>query len=270
MTLKKLAEVKFNRSGRLVYLGEQKKIKGKYFVRVLCDCGVEKFVNKFSFNEGKVKSCGCLKKEIGNKSRSHGDSRKHSKFHNLYRRWSDIKTRCYNERSRNYTNYGKKGVRMDSKWRDSYEEFKKWALINGYKEELTIDRIDNDGNYEPDNCRWVDMNVQANNKSNNVIIEIDGIRKNITEWANSYGIEPSLPFARYSRGVRGEEIFSDNKRLTKKWSKEETDFILNNWNKLTDEELSMKLSRSIRAITSKAYEYGLSQTTRESKKRKPI
>lgn len=278
--MKKLGPVNFKRSGRFEYLGEQKKIGGKYHVKVLCHCGVEKFVNKHNFNIGKTKSCGCLKREIGKTSKTHGDSQKSSKYHNLYRRWSDMKTRCYNEESKNYDGYGAKGISVCDKWRNSYTEFKEWALKNGYEKDLTIDRIDYKGDYQPNNCRWVNVDVQANNKSNNLLIEIDGVIKNITEWSNHFGLNPKLPRGRYTRGVRGKDLFSNNKRSSVKWSDKEIKFLLDNWSYMDNEEIAEHLGRSLNSIKFKAYENKLSFKTNnkyksnegeeitESKKRK--
>ena len=193
-----------------------------------------------------------------------------------------MKTRCHNEESKNYDGYGAKGISVCDKWRNSYTEFKEWALKNGYEKDLTIDRIDYKGDYEPNNCRWVNVDVQANNKSNNLLIEIDGVIKNITEWSNHFGLNPKLPRGRYTRGVRGKDLFSNNKRSSVKWSDKEIKFLLDNWSYMDNEEIAEHLGRSLNSIKFKAYENKLSFKTNnkyksndgeemtESKKRNPV
>ena len=105
----------------------------------------------------------------------------------LYKIYMGIKKRCYNENAEMYSYYGGKGIKLCEEWQD-FEPFMKWAQENGYSEELSIDRIDSNGNYEPNNCRWVDAFTQANNKSNNTVLEFAGERKTIAEWARMTGI----------------------------------------------------------------------------------
>ena len=122
-----------------------------------CDCGNKTIVARGNLVGNKTKSCGCLRKETSkNKSTKHG-----LRYCPLYSVWNDMIHRCYNPKCKNYLYYGKRGIAVCDEWRISLENFIKWAEANGYKENLEIDRINNDGDYEPTNCRWI-MRKQNN------------------------------------------------------------------------------------------------------------
>lgn len=135
----------------------------------LCDCGNLTRVTTDDLKRGNTKSCGCLlwevRSELGKRhtkgNLKHGDS----KGVRLYRAWRNMICRCYYSKRRDYKYYGEIGIRVCGKWRKSYPPFKRWALKSGYRENLVIDRINSDGNYEPNNCQWI---TQAENarKSN--------------------------------------------------------------------------------------------------------
>lgn len=133
--------------------------------RCICDCGNECYVNTNNLTSGDTRSCGCLKSELTSKR----NSTHHKSNHRLYAVWSGIKYRCYNKHCRGYENYGGRGISVCDEWLNSFESFYEWAIDNGYDEDAprgkcTIDRIDNDGNYDPSNCRIVDMKTQARNR----------------------------------------------------------------------------------------------------------
>lgn len=130
-----------------------------------CDCGNEITAEGCLLRNGHIKSCGCLRIQIITK---HGYAN-HSRVDRLYRVWKQIKCRCKNPKVKEYKYYGGRGIKLCEEWND-YEVFRKWALSHGYDKDAewgkcTIDRIDSNKNYEPDNCRWVDMKVQQNNKN---------------------------------------------------------------------------------------------------------
>ena len=100
-----------------------------------------------------------------------------------------MKVRCYYTKQVYYKRYGGRGIKVCEEWKNSFESFHEWAIHNGYKEGLSLDRIDNDGNYEPSNCRWVSMKRQNRNRCNNVILEKDGIRIPVIDFFEYLGID---------------------------------------------------------------------------------
>ncbi len=143
----------------------------------MCDCGNEKTLSLSNIGSGQTKSCGCL---LG--------INKHSFKHGLhmtkeYSVWHTMKTRCYNKNAKNYPRYGGRGIHVCDSWKSDPESFVKWCRENGYKEGLQLDRIDNNGPYSPNNCRFVEPKVNANNRGNNVRVEAFGESKTVAEWA---------------------------------------------------------------------------------------
>lgn len=125
-----------------------------------CDCGNHVIVTGGNLRAGRTQSCGCYNSEKSRKRRlKHGLTGKR-----LNRIWKNMKTRCYNPNSNNYKYWGARGITICNEWKNSFEKFMEWALANGYEDNLTIDRIDVNGNYEPQNCRWVTMKIQNNNR----------------------------------------------------------------------------------------------------------
>lgn len=190
MQYNKLDINKLQKYNRLTILSEniEKTLLNKYkhrYVNTLCDCGNKKIILLGHIRSGKIKSCGCFQKEnIIKIHQTHCESKT-----NLHKRWANIKTRCFNLKNKNYKNYGGRGITMCDEWKNDYTKFRDWSLSNGYKPELQIDRINNDGNYEPSNCRWVTNLENSRNKRSSFIITYKGKSKNLVDWAKILKIE---------------------------------------------------------------------------------
>lgn len=124
--------------------------------------------------------------------------------------WCDMRYRCSNPSSKYYKNYGGRGISVCNEW-DKFENFYKWAMSNGYRNGLSIDRIDGNGNYEPNNCRWVDMKTQQRNRGNNRKVEYDGKSLCLTEWSEVTGIHPKTIAYRLNSGWSIEETLTKPK-----------------------------------------------------------
>lgn len=193
------------RFGRLVVIKRSKNYispRGSKKVSWLfkCDCGKNVVVYSSHLKNGNTQSCGCyhdekLKKRIT----------KHGLRHNrIYFIWGAIKSRCYNTKNIGYKNYGGRGIKVCDEWLDCEKgstNFIKWSLENGYKENLTIDRIDVNGDYCPENCRWVTMKEQSNNRRNNHYITIKGQTKTLSMWFEIYKISRTQFYWRINHGM---------------------------------------------------------------------
>lgn len=161
----------------------------------LCECGRSMFVAARSLENGDTKSCGCLRAETCRVNMTtHGGTG--TRLHGI---WENMLYRCRNPKYTGWKDYGGRGISVCDEW-SRYEPFRGWALGNGYADELTIDRIDNDGNYNPKNCKWSTCLEQGSNKRNNIYHEIDGDVKTITCWARMFNIKPKIVFGRIYRG----------------------------------------------------------------------
>lgn len=188
-------------TGEVEVRGEGSK-KFAYF-ECRCDCGNVIWTRGTNLRYGTTKSCGCYKRDAINKSiQKHFSSKT-----KLYNTWLAMKRRCYNSNSESYYLYGERGIKVCEEWlgENGFINFKIWALSNGYQENLTIDRIDVNGNYEPNNCRWVDMNVQNRNKRNNRVFYYHGKRKILKDLAIENGISVSGLRKRLNKGMSIEE-----------------------------------------------------------------
>lgn len=163
--------------------------------RCLCDCGNEIMVRGSELKSGNVKSCGCYHRDVmGEIHTTHGMSST-----SLYRVWRHIKERCNNPNSQEYRNYGGRGIFICDEWYD-FENFRDWALSNGYNPKLSIDRIDNNDGYYPENCRWADAITQGNNRRVNRYITCGDESHTIAEWARIFGISYDTLWTRIKRG----------------------------------------------------------------------
>ena len=170
-----------------------------------CHCGEIKTAAASSLKNGGTRSCGCMKNRFISKANStHGRS-----LTALYSIWKTMRYRCQNPNNPKYERYGKRGIKVCDEWQD-YPTFLKWSIKNGYEEGLTIDRIDNDGNYEPDNCRWVNNYIQQKNRSNNKWISFSGYNYILSDWSRMTGLNHKTISHRLNNG------WSVEKALTKR------------------------------------------------------
>lgn len=171
-----------------------------------CDCGKEVEVSTEHLRSGNTKSCGCYSYELSQKlNYQHGmtDTRLHVV-------WKNMKRRCYCSDLESYKNYGGRGIKICDEWKNDFLAFYKWSIENGYDEnakhgECTLDRIDNNGDYEPSNCRWVNMYVQTRNTRRNRYIEFNGKRLTICEWGKEIGGSSTTVLYRINKGWAVEE-----------------------------------------------------------------
>lgn len=189
-----------SRHSRLTILGWQFRINGHWFVVAECDCSSVKVMRPHHISSGHSTSCGCVNKEITvARSTTHGYGRRAGLRTRLYRIWSGIKTRCTNRNSKTYADYGGRGIGICDEWQN-FERFKDWAEVNGYRDDLTIDRIDNDGNYKPENCRWVTPKAQCQNRRSARLLAIYGKEQSATAWSQIAGVDIRLICNRLQRG----------------------------------------------------------------------
>lgn len=179
------------RFGRLTVIAEAPRRNKRTYWTCKCDCGKVLEIYAYNLVKGRTRSCGCLEREnlkrLSGANKTHGDSETR-----LFNIWMHMKGRCLCTTDKAYENYGGRGITICDEWKNSFQSFKDWAMSNGYTDSLTIDRIDNNGNYEPNNCRWVGRKEQARNTRNNFIYK----GKCLSEWCEETGIHCSVVIAR--------------------------------------------------------------------------
>ena len=158
-----------------------------------CDCGKTLIVRGKSIRSGDTKSCGCYSRNLTiQRNYKHG----HSKKDRIYNIWNAMKKRCYYKKDKCYKDYGERGISVCKEWLHDFQTFYNWAMANGYKEDLSLDRINVNGNYEPSNCRWATNKEQANNTRRNRTITYQGKIQTIKQWANEININYHTLYSR--------------------------------------------------------------------------
>lgn len=167
-----------------------------------CYCGKELEVKGSDLTQRRITSCGCDKEE----KREHLSLIKQEK--KLYQVYRSMRDRCNNPNHNDYKRYGGRGIKVCEEWNNRYGfiAFYEWAIKNGYKDNLSLDRINNDGNYEPDNCRWATKKEQSQNTSTNVYAEYKGQQKVLQEWARVLNLNRNSIYYHYKKGRTIEEI----------------------------------------------------------------
>ena len=186
--------------GRLTVVSEAPKKNGRIRWNCVCDCGNRTVVMAYSLRNGHTQSCGCF-----NIERTVETSKKHGQRNSrLYRIWQAMKNRCNWEKGVAFSRYGGRGVRVCEAWLD-FPSFSSWALSNGYKDDLTLDRINVDGDYSPENCRWATIKEQNRNTRANIFFK----GKCLAEWCEELGLRYGSVHARLSRGWSIERALSE-------------------------------------------------------------
>lgn len=175
-----------------------------------CDCGNTISTTWNGLKTGRTNSCGCYKRDVASQLCKRLRTKHGGADTRLYNVWKSMRGRCLRKSDKSYKNYGERGIGVCDEWQKSYQSFCNWATANGYKQGLSIDRIDNDGNYEPDNCRWTTAKEQSRNRSTNKFIEINGATKTVTEWCDSAGVPHSTYFERVKNGQSPEKALGIN------------------------------------------------------------
>lgn len=213
----KLIDLTGQRFGRLTVIERVENDKwgaARWLCR--CGCGNEKIVLAHNLKCGNVRSCGCLSKEIAPERGRHSRIGERSKIHGdfgtrLYRIWAAMKRRCYNPHAAYYEDYGMRGITVCDEWLD-YGPFKEWALSAGYCEGMSIERVEVDAGYSPENCIWIPLNEQNRNKRNTIRMEYQGRIYTIKEMAAMTGLSERTIAGRYERGWSVEKILSTPKQ----------------------------------------------------------
>lgn len=199
-TFKDLSGKKFGRLTAIEKVGDAIKRNGVLW-RCKCDCGNEKIVPSGYLKSGNTASCGCLfiesryRKRDGVKNKIYGE--RICGIHEA------MIQRCYNKNCAQYDNYGGRGISVCEEWRNNggCRRFYNWSISNGYRNDLSIDRIDVNGNYEPSNCRWATAKEQANNRRNNRFLEYMGEKHTVDEWSKIIGIHRATIYKRLKKNL---------------------------------------------------------------------
>ena len=206
----KLIDLTGQKFGRLTVLERAEKRGNHYYWKCLCSCGAEKIVQGCSLRNGAILSCGCLQREnAGAANTKHGLSR--SKIWGIYKA---MKQRCYNLNNKRYKNYGGRGIRVCEEWKDDFLAFYNYVsqLEHFGEKGYSLDRINNDGNYEPGNVRWATASEQNRNHRRNVIVEYNGEQMTLAEAVEKSGLSRNTLNSRLKSGDTGKRLFRPIKK----------------------------------------------------------
>lgn len=201
MKLIDLTGQKFNRLTVLSRTSSDK--SGNTMWKCICDCGNETCVRADQLKSGRVKSCGCYNNEVRSRTHTvHGHRRER-----IYGIWAGIKKRCNNTNATNYALYGGRGIAVCKEWESDFVPFYEWAISHGYSDSLSIDRIDYNGNYCPENCRWASAKEQSLNRRSNMVVEMGGQKKPLSVWCEDLGVNYAKAYSNIKSGKSPEKAF---------------------------------------------------------------
>lgn len=181
--------------------------------KCICDCGKTCFVDGVLLRSNRTKSCGCLRRDSAVERGKKQVAMRPANEKKVRRAWNNMLWRCFDENSKNFSDYGGRGITVCDKWATSFAAFYEHVstLPHFGEEGYSLDRIDNNGNYEPGNVRWAQMKTQSRNRRSNVVVEYNGEKICLKEAAERSGIKYMTLFQRYHRGWRGEKLFQSVK-----------------------------------------------------------
>lgn len=212
-----LIDLTGQRFGRLLVLKKGKMASNGQTTWICkCDCGTIKQIRGVHLKSGKIISCGCyhLERIKETKHTTHGKTGTR-----IYNIWCLMKKRCGFEKSINYHNYGKRGIKVCDEWLNNFNAFYDWAMANGYTDKLSIERIDNNGNYEPNNCKWATRQEQNNNTRRNRFIIVNGEKLTLAQISRKYNINKNTLWGKLNHnlpieeilGITNEQLYEQNK-----------------------------------------------------------
>lgn len=202
VTISKLIDLTGQRFGRLTVLCRSGGHNHQVLWLCKCDCGQTTSITGGNLKSGNTKSCGCLNREASSarmKLQRHDKGADGHTYTRLYRIWRGLMNRCFNVADSGYDRYGGRGIKCCAEW-TVWDVFREWAISTGYRDSLTLDRIDNDGPYNPNNCRWANIYQQNNNKRNNHFLCCFGEKHTVAQWSRITGIKPTTIRQRVTRG----------------------------------------------------------------------
>lgn len=246
---KDLTGKKFGRLTVVEFAG--RKLPGRLKWKCICDCGVVLIVVGTDLSHGNTTSCGCKKREIqstyGQRAKSEWATVHGMDGTPIYRRWCGMIERCCNSKSKHFTRYGRRGITVCDRWRYSFENFYD-DMGSPPSSDLSIDRINNNGNYEPGNCRWATKTEQALNRRNNNYLEFNGKRLSISEWSDAIGINKQTICERIKCGMTIDMILSPEKFTKSTRNRRFTTVLEWNGEDLTVDEWSRRINVPWRTI----------------------
>ncbi len=204
--MSKLLDLTGTRYGKLVVLSRAENYvqpNGRTYPmwQCKCECGTQITALGTNLTRGRTRSCGCLRAEMVSDSfTKHGMSKTR-----LYRIWTKLKHRCYNPKNKSYKDYGGRGIAVCDEWLHDFKAFYDWAMANGYRDDLSIDRIDSDKGYSQDNCRWANSKGQVRNRRTTRYVTVNGVTKPLAEFCDRYGIDYHKAHRRIQSGWSIEE-----------------------------------------------------------------
>ena len=206
--MSKLIDITGQRFGRLLVVERAESLPRGAAWMCKCDCGAYIKVAASKLRNAHTRSCGCLVTDtIGSLNKTYGMSK--SRLHYI---WGNMKSRCYNPNNAHYVDYGGRGITICDVWRNDFTAFVDWAYGSGYAADLSIDRVNNDGNYEPGNCRWATAKEQANNRRSSKLHLFRGEEKSISEWGRIYGQNAHTVLYRIRHGWSLEDALTRQSR----------------------------------------------------------